>query len=178
MKHLAYLLLLLSACAYRTPRVDVPSSVPPIAARDLVIDDVVVTDGGQQADPLVAAGVRCEVTRLLLGAVAERGARRGAAHVRIAVDLQDRRGIEDAMREDGFASIALFGAPFGLVLARERLAVHLTLDAGGRTLVGGGRADKLGSIYAPARRRALASALDAALASLGEKNRLPPENLR
>lgn len=147
------------------PRVDVPAQVPPIAASGLVVDDVAVTEGGAEADPEVAADVRCDVDHLLLRAVAARGARRGAARVRVKVALLDHRGIEDAMREDGIASIALLGAPFGLVLARERVAVEVRVETGDRSLVGRGEANKLGSIYAPARRRALASALDAALAS-------------
>jgi hypothetical protein len=45
------------------------------------------------------------------------------------------------------------------------LSVDITITRDGRTFVGHGSADKRGSIYAPARKRALAVALDQALAS-------------
>jgi hypothetical protein len=163
MKHLACLVLL-SACAYRTPAVDVPDTVPPIAARELAIDTVTVTDAGQEVAPEVALDVRCEVSRLILGAVRERGAQAGRARVDVRVDLESGRSVYDSMREDGLAAITLLGAPFGLVMARQELAVEVTIHAPGSTLIGRGRASRLGSIYAPARRRALAAALDQALA--------------
>jgi hypothetical protein len=56
-------------------------------------------------------------------------------------------------------------APFGLVLERERLAVELRMDVGGKTLVGRGAANELGSLYSSARRKALAVALRRALAA-------------
>jgi hypothetical protein len=84
--------------------------------------------------------------------------------VNVHVSLDDHRDIEDAMSEDGLAAIALLGAPFGMVMGREEVTVEVTLDTGEATFVGRASASKLGSVYAHARRRALAAALDQALA--------------
>jgi hypothetical protein len=152
----------LGVSSYRTPPVEVPGSIPSIAARDLEIAEVVVTDAGREVDQ-IAAEVRCQVSSLLIAAVKERGAARGAASVE-RVNLESRRSVYDNMREDGFAAMLFLAAPFGVVLARERLSVELRVDTGDRILLGRGSANRLGSIYAPARRRALAAALDEALA--------------
>jgi hypothetical protein len=84
--------------------------------------------------------------------------------VRVRVVLEERRGIDDAIYEDGIAVIAYLPALFGAYTGRERLSVDITLETGGSSFRGSGSAEKLGSLYAPARRRALAVALDNALA--------------
>lgn len=60
--------------------------------------------------------------------------------------------------------VLLFMMPLGFTIEEQSASVDVSLDVGGRNDVGHGSARKRGSIYASARRRALAAALDAALA--------------
>jgi hypothetical protein len=126
--------------------------MPAIAPRALDDAEVTVIDGAHHADQEVAAEVKA------------RGAAGGSARVHVHVELGDRRDIFDAMREDGIAVIYLMFTPLGLVFERQKLSVNVVVETGGRTFEGRASAEKLGSIYARARRRALADAIDKALA--------------
>ena len=154
---------LVTGCAFRTPKVVMPASIPAIAAAELDVADVTFTDPEGASDPETTAAARCDITSILIRAAKARPATTGAARFRVRVVLQDRHDIYDSMRVDGLAVIGFLFAPFGMVLEREHLSVELTLESGGQTLVGHGSANESGSIYVSARRKALAIALRRAL---------------
>lgn len=92
----------------------------------------------------------------------------GDAIVSTRVVIEDESSIDDAMKHDGLAAVALLAAPFGFVMSRARVSVDVTIERDGKTLVGHGTAERLGSIYAPARKRAIAVALERAIANASE----------
>ncbi len=160
----ALLLLNLAACAYATPAVHIPESLP-IAPAHLELEDVIVMDGDRPADAALASEVRGQTAEILERAL---GARSGGAaqraKVSVRVDLEWKYDIYDAMREDGIAVVAWLPATLGVAIGRQRVSAEVTVEVGDRTFVGHGTGEKIGSIYASPRRRALATALDQALA--------------
>lgn len=158
-------------CAYATPAVHLPGAIPAIAPQAIDLVEVTVIDGKNDIGPEVTADVRKQVTEILAKAARARGGAGAPARVRVHITLEERGDIYDAMRKDGIAVIGLLYAPFGLVIGREKLSVDVALETGGRAFTGHGTGDKMGSIYAPARRRALAAALDKALADASKARR-------
>ncbi len=148
----------LAACAYQTRAPNVPERVPlpaEVAPADLTIE------GPGAVSPETADDVRAELGRVLRASNA-RGGRSGRLSVRVA--LEGRRDAYDAIRTDGLAVIGLFPAPFGMVTEREWLSVDVTVTTpDGARLTGHGAADVTGGLWAPARRKALALALERAL---------------
>ncbi|MCA9643462.1 MAG: hypothetical protein KC492_22340 [Myxococcales bacterium] len=65
----------------------------------------------------------------------------------------------------------LVAAPAGAMIEASDLTVDVDLEAGGQTFHGHGEANKNGSLYVDARRRALAVALDRALKDAASKVR-------
>ena len=130
---------------------------------------MIVDHDPTRVDTHTPADLWQDTVQILGKAARARPAASGRARVRVRIDLERRSSIYDAMRKDGIAFVALLGAPLGLVIDNEKLSVDLTVESAGRTFTGHGAAEKLGSLYAPARRRALAVALDRALADASTK---------
>ncbi|MDI1475617.1 hypothetical protein [Polyangium sp. y55x31] len=157
-------------CAYRVPPTHVP---PPLAfsAADLDVDEIMIVDHDPTSvDTGTPADLWQDTVNILGDAARARPTPSGRARVRVRIDLERRSSVYDAMRKDGIAFVSLFFAPLGLVIDNEKLSVDVTVEQGGRTYEGHGSAEKLGSMYAPARRRALAVALDRALADASTKS--------
>ncbi len=177
--HLALLgsLLLASstaACVYRTPQAHVPVAIPAFSAIDVEGSTTEVTtaeglalkpDADQKirrdlAEALAAAGKRRGASDEQAAQAGERGKARFHAHVHI----QEEIPWDAAINKDGIAVVSLIAFPFGIINTRERLTVDVTVESGGWAFTGHGAADKFGSLYSPALKRALAVALDQALA--------------
>jgi len=158
-----------AGCAYATPTTHIPPAIPALDPCTLDVTDVTVVDRAHGGDPEVAADVRHDTALILLRAAKRRGGESGPSRVSVRVELVETRSIMDSVAVDGMAIFALVPAPLGTVTGRERLEVDLTVYVGGRTFVGHGSANKLGSIYAPALKRALAVALDEAFADASRK---------
>ncbi len=159
----AFVLSIASGCAYRTPPVNVPPAMPPIGAHQLEAD-VTVVDGDTPLPEEVVFDVRKRTDELLRSAAARR---RGSEHarVRVHVVIQDEvNGLARAMSHDGMAALAAPTLLLGFAYERATIAVDVRIETDdGCAFTGHGEAEKDGSIYARARRRALAAALDRAL---------------
>jgi len=156
-----------TGCAYQTPSAHIPAAMPAIAPSSLDVTEVTVVDATHGIDDETAVGVRRDTTAILVKAAQERGALAAPGHtlVRAHVTLEERRNFaEDALRQDGIAIFGLWPLAFGMVNAQQKLSVDLDVETNGRVFHGHGTAEKAGSFYSPARRRALAVALDRALA--------------
>lgn len=128
------------------------------------LDDIDVRAPNRTLDAATVAEVRAETAAILDRASIARGGS-PAGRVRVRVELVERRDYaSEALQQDGFAIFGLWPVIVGMVSEREKLSVDVTIDDAGRTLEGHGTSEKLGGLYAPARRRALAVALDTALA--------------
>lgn len=147
--------LLATGCAYRTPDVHVPSA---LATAPTLERDITVIDARTAIDDHTVDEVRAEATSLL--------AHTGGAVVHAQVVLEDHRNYADhAINEDGIAVFGLWPVAFGMTYESEKVDVDVDVEANGRVFHGHGEAEKDGSLYAHARRRALAAAFDRALAS-------------
>jgi hypothetical protein len=161
-----------TGCAYRTPAVHIPESAP-FSSVKLDPHKVTVVDAkGRDVDPDTVADVRAEMRKLLAKAGRKGGEVEGTARARIVMHF-DSDLLGDCCRTDGMAVLVF--APYipFIVLGADdteaRVSVDLTLETDGRTCEGHGDAEERGSPYAPARRRALASALDDALADAASR---------
>ncbi|MDI3288562.1 hypothetical protein [Polyangium sp. 15x6] len=157
-----------AGCAYRAPPTHVPPSLA-FSAADLDVDEIVIVDHDPTRETQSPADTWQDTVQILGKAARSGPATAGRARVRVRIDLERRSSIYDAMRKDGIAFMGMLGALFGLVIDNEKLSVDVTVERDGRTFKGHGSAEKLGSMYAPARRRALAVALDRALADASTK---------
>ncbi len=155
----------LTGCAYRIPETHVPTPIADEVATSPI--DITVDAARGEVDSKTAQSVRDDTVAILAGAGAR--PRDAGARMHVHVRLVARRDANDALNEDGFAVFGLWPVVFGMVCERQELTVDVTIDADGRAITGHGAAEKLGGIYAPARRRALAVALDAALADAARK---------
>ena len=167
---LAPLLLALAAagCAFRTPTPHVPAAIagdaPPPADLKVAVVDVVARSG--KIDAETAGAVRAQTAKILADAARKSATGDGPAEVRVTVSLGEHVDYADhSMKQDGIAVFPwLLMWPAGVKFERQELAVDVVIVRGGRTFIGHGEADKEGSIYARARKRALAVAIDRALA--------------
>ncbi|MFT3768564.1 MAG: hypothetical protein QM820_24220 [Minicystis sp.] len=167
---LSPLLLALAAagCAFRTPTPHLPVAIagdaPPPA--DLEVSAVHVVARSGKIDPATADAVRAQTTKILADAARKSATGDGPTDVRVTVSLGEHVDYADhSMNQDGIAVFAwLLMWPAGVKFERQALSVDVVIEREGRTFIGHGEADKEGSIYARARKRALAVALDRALA--------------
>jgi len=154
---LAAAALLASGCAYRTPNVTLPPEVPAIEP------SAVSVEGADDLDPDTVADLRGKTEQLLAHA-----SRRHTGHARVCVHVvleKDVDALSNAMHQDGMAAMAVPALLLGTSFQYARVAVDLAIETeDGRVLYGRGEATKDGSLYAAARKRALAVALDRALA--------------
>ena len=157
---LPLVLALGAGCAFRTATVHVPAPIPAMAAGQLATD--VTVTGAEPVDDAVAGEVRAKTTRMMRKAASEHGA---PGHVQVSVDLARRVDYLSFLHRDGMAAAFLaFPLLAGMVLDHETIGVDVTVESGGRTFTGHGEGDKDGSLYASGLKRALAVALDRALA--------------
>jgi hypothetical protein len=156
----------LPACVYRTPEAHIPASLPPLDQADLhVVVETTRLDGVAVA-PHEASAVQQEVESLLAEALRSRGTTGGqAGGVVVRVTLGPYWSYRDCLAQDGMCALGLVGVPLGLVIESQQVRVDVSVATNERTLRGHGSADRDGSIYSAARKRALAVALDQALAA-------------
>jgi hypothetical protein len=139
--------LALTGCAFRTPTVAAPEP--------LAVTHVAVRAGSNEEDTQAAY----ERTRKML-----RTKKHAEARASIAVDLGKTDDYLAFLHQDGIALWFLIWPMLGgMVTAREHVGVDVVVTSHGRLLRGHGEAEKEGSIYAPAQKRALAVALGRAL---------------
>ena len=147
-------LLLASGCAYRTPPVHAPSELPGFEVSDVTVFDHVGAGDEEK--------VR-ERTLDLLRHAAKPGAAR--ASVRVSIADHDPNIYSRSLAQDGCAVMGMIGVPAGQVIDRESVVVDVSIiEPDGNVHRGWAVAEKHGSLYAPASKRALAAALDKALA--------------
>ncbi len=151
-------MVLCAGCAYRTPKVQAPASLP-----GFEVTDVIVTDETNAIDDAAEADVRSRTKETLERAVKPGAAR---ASVRVAIASHDDNIYARSVSQDGCAAFGMIGVPAGQVIDRETVIVDVAIvEPDGRTHRGWALVEKEGSLYAPASKRALAAALDRALAS-------------
>jgi hypothetical protein len=116
------------------------------------LDVAEVTVDGVASD---AADVRTMVAR-----------KHGDEAARVHISLDDRNPwVNRALSHDGFAIFGMWPILFGMTHESETVSVDVEIAArDGRTLVGHATAEKAGSPFSNARRRAIAAALNPALA--------------
>ena len=162
-----------AACVYRTPQAHVPESIPVFSAIDVEGSTAEVTTvEGLALQPDAEQKIRRDLAEALASAGKRRRAapgdeqagERGKARFHAHVHVQEEIPWDAAINKDGIAVVSLLAFPFGIINTRERLTVDVTVQSGGWSFTGHGAADKFGSIYSPALKRALAVALDRALA--------------
>jgi hypothetical protein len=157
----------LSGCAYQTPAAHIPAGMPAIAPSTLEVSDVTVIDAKRPIDDETVAGVRRDTAAILQKAAKERGAlaRPGSTVVHAHVTLEEDVDFADrALKQDGIAIFGLWPVLLGMKHERQKLSVDVEVETNGHLYKGHGTADKGGGLYSRARRRALAVALDRALA--------------
>jgi hypothetical protein len=156
------------ACAYATPSVHVPESVPPLSVTELNAAEITVVDPKNGVDRETEGEVRNQTASILSRARRPPGTSAGATRMLVRVELveHEQNIYAASLHQDGCAIVGMAGVPVGQIVDRENLLVDVTLqDAqAGLTYKGRASANEYGSIYAHARRRALARALDRALA--------------
>jgi hypothetical protein len=140
-------LLLLTGCAFRTATVALPEP--------LAVTHVAVRAGSNEEDTQAAY----ERTRKML-----RTKKHPEAQASVSVDLGTTDDYLSFLRQDGIALWFLIWPMLGgMVTHREHVGVDVVVTSHGRLLRGHGEAEKQGSIYAPAQKRALAVALGRAI---------------
>jgi hypothetical protein len=165
---LLVLAVTMTGCAFRTPTPTVPRAIagdaPPPA--HLQVTSIDVQARGGTVDEATTSAVRAQTAKILADAARKSCTGDGPATVHVTVTLGEYVDeLASAVYHDGFAYLGwVVGAPAGLTYERQELGVEVTITRGGRTFTGHGQAEKEGSIYARARKRALAVALDRALA--------------
>ncbi len=162
--------MLASGCAYQTPPVRAPERM---SAGPLTAAAVDVVGGDEAIAREVGDEVKADVADMLARAVPADAGTPTPVRVRVRI-LADRMVLEEALRQDGFAGIGLAGFFLGQVTDEARVEVGVWFDVLGRTRAGHAVVSKEGSVYAPARRRALAAALDLALARASEATCVEP----
>ena len=170
---LSFVTIAATGCAFRTPTPDVPSVIggdEQDAPSKVDVARVAVSSRVLTLDTDEIANVREETAKILRDAAAKADSGGAQLIVRADVDLGAYRDYaSESMRDDGMAVFGwLFMWPAGTQFEQQALTVTLTIERDGRTFRGLGAADVGGSVYAPARKRALAIAIDRALADAAE----------
>ena len=141
------ILLFVTGCAFRTATVAVPEP--------LRVTHVAVRAGSNEEDTQAAY----DRTKRMLATK-----KHPEAEASVAVDLGTTNDYLAFLHQDGIAlTLLVWPMLAGLVTAREHVGVDVVVTSHGRLLRGHGEAEKEGSIYAPAQKRALAVALGRAL---------------
>ena len=155
-----FLLLSAAGCAYRTPETHIPGA---LGGRAKAVELTLVDSEGREIAGEASTQVRADADAIL--ARASRGRFGPDAVVHARVELGFRYDLMPTVGRCGLSCAPVaFPVLAGMDMEEQALAVDVVVEAGGRTFLGHGEADKGGSLYARARRRALAVALDRALA--------------
>jgi hypothetical protein len=172
------LLLVLSlgatACAFRTPAVTVPPAIagdgqPP--AR-VTVAWVHVDSTAGKVDRETDDDIQDRTIRILEEAAKKSRTGDGPAEFRVKVVLGPEQRDLPRLRNDGIALMPLLPLFLaGVIYERQSVAVSVAIRRDGHTFTGRGEAWKDGSLYASARTRALAVALDRALADAARTER-------
>lgn len=145
---------LATGCAYQTA--NVPVSQP------LQVTSVAVNGPGANDDSVKVARERA--THMIRRASRHAHGDAGAIAMNVTLDKPD--DYLSFLSEDGIAlTLLVWPMLAGMVTERAKLGVDVAIESHGRTLHGHGDAQREGSIYAPAMKRALAVALSSAIAS-------------
>jgi hypothetical protein len=159
-------LLLIPGCAYRVPVPQEAERVPSVAADDLMAATVTVSDGTQSLASADVLDIAAHTRELLASAVEEAAAGSSSARVTVVIAIDESHSYaESALSQDGIAIFGLLPALFGMVIEEATISADVTFEKGGLVYHGHETAALEGSLFARARRRALAAALDRALAS-------------
>jgi hypothetical protein len=156
-------------CTYATSAVHVPESLPGFGAGELALGNVDVIRSKGDIDARTAGDVCGEVEDILGRAVQSHAATAAGdsgarVDVSVRIDGQDDF-IADAGYYDGCGAMPLLiFAPGGTMTENDRVSVSLVVRSRAGVYEGHGFGDRNGSLYVGARRRALAVALDRALA--------------
>lgn len=154
------LLVLGPGCAYRTPETRVPDT---LGGRARAVEVTLVDAEGHEIAGESSTQVRADADAIL--ARASRGRFGPDAVVHARVELGFRYDLMPTVGRCGLSCAPVaFPVLAGMDMEEQALAVDVVVEAGGLTFLGHGEADKGGSLYARARKRALAVALDRALA--------------
>jgi hypothetical protein len=158
-----------AGCAFHTPVPEIPEALAGDHAGPAHVRLAEVSVAGAAADEDVdeetVEAVRTETAEVLADAARTSTRGDGPTTMRVRVRLGEYvDGLERAMHQDGIAAVALVAVPMGITYEKQKVAVDVTVEHGGRTYEGHGDAEKAGGMYSSARRRALAVALDRALA--------------
>ncbi|HEY8076204.1 MAG TPA: hypothetical protein VIF62_18895, partial [Labilithrix sp.] len=150
--------LLITGCAYRTPNVALPPEVPSVE------EAAVSVEGADDLDPDTVSDLESKTRQLLARASRRRAP--DSRHARVCVHVvveKDVDALSNAMHTDGMAAMAVPALLLGTTFQWAHVDVELAIETDdGRVLYGRGEAEKNGSLYAAARKRALAVALDRA----------------
>jgi hypothetical protein len=165
--------LVTRGCAFRTPTPDVPTTIggDGPGPADFRVADVAVTSPAGPVDPETTEAVRKQTRKILADTARHSHAGDGPTTVRVRVELGAYdNSMDRALAQDGCAMLGYAAYPAGATFEEQKLSVDLTLERAGHAFEGHGSADKDGSIYAPARKRALAVAIDRALTDAATGN--------
>jgi hypothetical protein len=151
------------ACVHQAPPVQIPASVPDFSS--VRVDETKVTvvySDGDAAEPEIAADYQREADSLLSDAAAKRKGAAATADAEVRVVILGGRSV---YRAGAFVlPYVLFAHAFGTATTFGKISVDLTLRSDGHVFRGHGEASEKGSYRVSIRRRALAVALDQALA--------------
>ncbi|MCA9592369.1 MAG: hypothetical protein KC776_03635 [Myxococcales bacterium] len=152
-------------CTYATPKVHAPERSAQLSKHRLELTEVTVVNNGVEVPKEIAAYVH-EATQEILEDAAPPHPGSRAAKMSVHVDLKDEQNYPAIVgAHDGCGAVPLLvAAPAGVKLESAKLSVDVAVETDGKRLRGHGEAEKEGSLYVDARRRALAVALDRALA--------------
>jgi hypothetical protein len=164
---LAAFSLATTGCAFRTPTPNLPPAIVgygrPPAQIEVASVDVASTKG--PLDPVVADEVRTRTMKILSDAARKSRSGDGPAVVHVKVSLGEYRNDVGKYLANMSIGFWLLGAPAGLTYDKQSLSVDLDVTRNGRSFAGHGEGECWGGLYAPARKRAIAVALDRALAN-------------
>jgi hypothetical protein len=141
-------------CAYRTSSITV--------AQPVRITHVAVSGAGASTEAI--SDVTSRTTHMIDHA--NKRAHGTPIDMSVAVNVEKPRDYLSFLHTDGIGLFFLIWPILGgMVIDRSKVDVDVVIASGNRLLHGHGSADKEGSVYAPARKRALAVALDQAVSS-------------
>jgi hypothetical protein len=145
-------------CAYRTPAAHFPPSLPQFAVSDRDLRVEVVSDGHARLEARGANGYRPWVIDILSDA---KRARAASTPARVTVRVTP---VNEDYWMKACPVVCLFPALAGVSSGYATVAVDVTIETDQRRYFGHGSATRSGGLYAPADKRALAAAIDHALA--------------
>lgn len=157
----------LAGCAYRVPEPGVAEGMPTLTTEDVRTAEITVQDDHHILDAEETRALRVEAERMLGIALAPTHGVAGAgARIVLRIVVVSGEGYaENALRTDGIAFVGLFPALFGMVIENAKVAADLRVEKDGLVFLGHDVAERDGSLFAPAEKRALGLAMRGAVES-------------